>query len=149
MNNGEMEQEGFVVVDKDYNRIKIKSPQYFMYHRMANNGAMTPKRLIEVIKVGETEEVIKVFPLFRKDILRYSAAMAMYRYKAQIIIDNARAAYEEFDLDRAAAAKVINTFDYPNIGYWAIDHEGNTDDYIASMKESNYVKVIEKEANML
>lgn len=149
MNHGEMEQEGFVVVDKDYNRIKIKSPQYFLYHRMANNGAITPKRLVEVIKVGETEEVIKVFPLFRKDILRYSAAMAMYRYKAQIIIDNARATYEEFDFDRAAAAKVINTFEYPNVGYWAIDNEGNVDDYIEGMKENHYYKVIENEANKL
>ena len=147
MNDGEMEQEGFVVVDKNYNRIKIKSPQYFMYHRMSNNGAMTPKRLIEVVKIGETDKVIKVFPLLRADILKYSAAMAMYRYKAQIIIDNARATYEEFDFDRAAAAKVINTFEYPNVGYWAIDNEGNVDDYIEGMRENQYYKTIEIEAN--
>lgn len=149
MNDGEMEQEGFVVVDKDYNRIKIKSPQYFFYHRMINNNIITPKRIVELIQNDKVNDIIIQFPILAKDIMKYSAAMAIYRYKAQIIIDNARATYEEFDFDRAAAARVINGFDYPSIGYWGIDHEGNADDYIASMKESNYIKAIENEANKL
>ena len=149
MNDGEMEQEGFVVVDKDYNRIKIKSSKYFMYHYMMNNGAMSSKRVIEIIQHDEMEDAIKQFPMLAEDILKYNAAMAIYRYKVQQIINRARATYEEFDMDRRAAARVINTFDYPNVGYWGIDHKGNADDYIASMKESNYVKAIENEVNKL
>ena len=145
MNDNTMDQEGFVVVDDDYNRIKIKSPKYFMYHHMWNNGAISPKRIIGIIKEGNMEDAMEHFPVLTEDILKYNAAMSIYRYKAQKIINNARSVYEEFDNDRRAASQVINTFEYPNIGYWSIDNEGNADDYINSMKENNYIKTIEKE----
>ena len=47
--------------------------------------------------------------------------MAVFRYKAQKIINEARSTYAEFDNDRRAASQVINTFEYPSIGYWSID----------------------------
>ena len=149
MNNETMKQEGFVVVDKNYNRIKVKSSKYFIYHYMVNNGAMSSKRVIDIIQHDEMEEAIKQFPMLAEDILRYNAAMATYRYKVQQILNRARATYEEFDGDRRAASQVINTLDYPSAGYWGIDHEGNADDYIDSLKGNNYVKVIENEVNKL
>lgn len=149
MNEGTMEQEGFVVVDKYYNRIKIKSSKYFMYHYMVNNGAMSSKRVIEIIQHGEMEEAVNQFPMLAEDILKYNAAMAIYRYKVQQILNRARATYEEFDGDRRAASQIINTLDYPSVGYWGIDHKGNADDYIESLKGNNYVKVIENEVNKL
>lgn len=145
MNLTTVEQEGFVVVDGNYNRIKVKSPKYFLFHRMANNGALTSKRIIEIIKNGAMEDMIKQYPAFAEEIYKTNAAMGIYKYKAQAIINKARAAYEEFGRDRRAAAEVINTFEYPNIGYWGIDNKGNADDYINTTKENNYVKVIERE----
>lgn len=149
MNDKTMEQEGFVVVDKNYNRIKIKSSKYFIYHYMVNNGAMSSKRVIDIIQHDEMEEAIKQFPMLAEDILKYNAAMAIYRYKVQQILNRARATYEEFDGDRRAASQIINTLDYPSVGYWGIDHKGNADDYISSLKGNNYVKVIENEVNKL
>ena len=142
-------EEGFVVVDKYFNRIKIKSPKYFMYHRMWNNGAISPKRVIGIIKEGNMNDAMEHFPVLIEDILKYNAAMAVFRYKAQKIINEARSTYAEFDNDRRAASQVINTFEYPSIGYWSIDHEGNVDDFINSMKENNYIRTIETEVNKL
>lgn len=149
MNDDTMDQEGFVVVDKYFNRIKIKSPKYFMYHRMWNNGAISPKRVIGIIKEGNMNDAMEHFPVLIEDILKYNAAMAVFRYKAQKIINEARSTYAEFDNDRRAASQVINTFEYPSIGYWSIDHEGNVDDFINSMKENNYIRTIETEVNKL
>ena len=50
------DEEGYVCVDKDFRRCKIKSPNYVMAHYCRNNGATTRKRLIDVIINHEIAE---------------------------------------------------------------------------------------------
>lgn len=50
------DKEGYVVCDKNFNRIKVKSPQYILAHYARNNNVITEERLMEVILKGETEE---------------------------------------------------------------------------------------------
>ena len=45
----QVEAEGFVVVDKDFNRIKIKSPEYVFMHHNINNRAITIKRIVDLL----------------------------------------------------------------------------------------------------
>lgn len=63
------EQEGFVVVDKNWNRIKIKSPYYFVASKIRNNGNISYKALVELIKKGDTQEFLSYFPEFSKVVL--------------------------------------------------------------------------------
>jgi ATP-dependent Clp protease adapter protein ClpS len=49
-----LQNEGFVVVDKFYNRVKIKSPAYVMLHHAKNS--LTTKRMCEIMRKGEQEE---------------------------------------------------------------------------------------------
>ena len=56
------DQEGFIVVDSQWRRIKIKSPLYVALHNMAHNGVMTQKRVLEIIIAGEVAEVLAYFP---------------------------------------------------------------------------------------
>lgn len=60
-----LEQEGFVVVDKNGNRLKIKSPRYVALHHLA--GSMSKRRLLELIIYGESEEVLSYFPYLKKE----------------------------------------------------------------------------------
>lgn len=55
--------EGFVVVDKNHNRIKIKSPRYVILHHL--KGEATPRRAVELWKTGDVEELLGHFPEFR------------------------------------------------------------------------------------
>lgn len=55
-----LEQEGFVVVDANFNRVKIKSPRYVILHHM--KGDATPRRAIELWQTGETGELLAHFP---------------------------------------------------------------------------------------
>ena len=50
------DEEGYVCVDKDFRRCKIKSPSYVMAHYTRNNNVITRKKLIDVILRGEVEE---------------------------------------------------------------------------------------------
>jgi hypothetical protein len=51
-----LRQEGFVVVDINFNRIKIKSPSYVTIHHMRDGSPS--RRLMEIIKSGESDEMI-------------------------------------------------------------------------------------------
>lgn len=55
-----LEQEGYVVVDASFNRVKIKHPAYLAAHHMV--GSLSPKRLLEVVRQGETPEILAYFP---------------------------------------------------------------------------------------
>lgn len=69
------DNEGYVCVDKNFNRCKIKSPAYVAAHYMRNNNVITPKRIIDVIRGGEEEEFLLYCPEY-SDIL--------YDYKNQL-----------------------------------------------------------------
>lgn len=58
-------QEGYVVVDAKFNRVKIKHPSYVALHHMRGNGSPTYKSMYEVISNGESEELLSYFPEWR------------------------------------------------------------------------------------
>ncbi len=55
-------QEGWVVVDENFNRVKVKHPQYIVLHHMRGEGSPSPKRALEVVLAGEHEEVLTYWP---------------------------------------------------------------------------------------
>jgi hypothetical protein len=57
-----LEQEGYVVVDGSFNRVKVKHPGYVALHYA--KGSMTMKALVDIARSGETSEVITAFPEF-------------------------------------------------------------------------------------
>ena len=58
------DDEGFVVVDKDYNRIKVKSPLYVALNHISQ-GVTTHGNIIDIIKKNEQDEFLTYFPEFR------------------------------------------------------------------------------------
>ena len=55
-----MEQEGYVVVDADFNRIKCKSPQYVALHHLKDGFG--PRRILEIVRTNEVSEFLTYFP---------------------------------------------------------------------------------------
>lgn len=56
------DHEGYVAVDKNWNRVKIKSPAYVAVHHIKNNGDVNIASIIELIRTNETEEFLTYFP---------------------------------------------------------------------------------------
>jgi len=67
------EGEGFVVVDENYNRVKIKSPQYITLARMKQG--ISVKRMIDLMRANKHLEFIEKFPeygaMHRKILAEY------------------------------------------------------------------------------
>lgn len=55
-------QEGYVVVDAAFNRVKVKHPGYVALHHA--KGGLSRKAFVQIARSGETSEVIAAFPEF-------------------------------------------------------------------------------------
>jgi hypothetical protein len=56
-------QEGYVVVDKHFNRVKVKHPGYVKLHHL--KGSMSMRNMLEVVRTAETDEFLIHFPEWR------------------------------------------------------------------------------------
>lgn len=63
------DEEGFVVVDKHFNRIKIKSPEYIKAHYTRNNGVITVPHLITVVIEGEEQEFLSYCGEYKEELM--------------------------------------------------------------------------------
>lgn len=55
-------QEGFVVVDYKWRRVKVKSPLYIQAHYLKNNSVQSQSRLLDIIESNEKDEFLSYFP---------------------------------------------------------------------------------------
>jgi len=57
-----MKNEGFVVRDARFNRVKVKGSAYVSLHQITNN--MTEKAMLDVVRRGEGAELLAYFPQY-------------------------------------------------------------------------------------
>ena len=120
INGDEIENEGFVVVDSHYNRIKIKADEYFELHRTMTSK-LTKKTAVELIQKHGYEYAVDKFP-------QYSVELAWYLYQYQLFARNvermevfAYNLYEESEHDRRFVAEKIKNDPYSAFGFASLD----------------------------
>lgn len=137
-------REGFVVKDKNYNRIKVKSEDYVRVHRLANNGSMTKERAIELIRANELDEFFTYFPQHREYIERIKAEMHTLSRIADDVITAARL-IKEHSLSRADfAARVSGLSSFGKaVSFLAYDEKIESgDQYITSLTTKKLARLI-------
>lgn len=60
-----LQHEGYVVVDGNFNRVKVKHPGYVAIHHLKENA--TPKNFLKIILSGEHSEFLTYFPEFTSE----------------------------------------------------------------------------------
>ena len=73
------DEEGFVVVDKFWNRVKIKSREYLQAHFVANNGVITPRRIWDILMQGEQNEFLSYFPEYKPEFDKVHSTIDEWR----------------------------------------------------------------------
>lgn len=61
-------EEGYVVVDANFNRIKIKNPAYVAVHHL--KGKTAEHNIITIVKSNEIEEFASTFPERKDELFR-------------------------------------------------------------------------------
>ena len=91
------DEEGYVVVDKDFNRVKVKSPLYVASAHQKKTFTMS--NCIDLVVKGETSEFLSYFPEFSEiiDIVdqKYKSFMNYLKHDMEIVdsikdLDNAK-----------------------------------------------------------
>lgn len=144
-NASHIDAEGFVVVDKDWHRIKIKSPEYLAAHHDWNNGSyLLSKDTAVSLALDNTWD--------RVDISNhaYGAQIRFYQYQIETLkweIDRflimVRSLYEEYSHERKPVAQAIKDHKLAYFGFKALGNKLNADDFIHSGAElSRIVKLL-------
>jgi hypothetical protein len=71
-------EEGYVVVDANYNRVKIKSPAYVAAHHIRNNGVITYRRIFKMLRLGEDDDFLSYFPEYGDSFDKVRKAFSNY-----------------------------------------------------------------------
>ena len=137
-------KEGFVVKDKNYNRIKVKSEDYVRVHRLANNGSMTEERAIELIRANELDEFFTYFPQYKEYIGRIKAKIAALSYTIDKDISRARVIKENSSSRKDFAAWVAGLSSLEKaIAFLVYDEKIESgDQYIASLTTKKLARLI-------
>lgn len=75
-------EEGYVVCDSNFNRVKVKSTQWLRAHYTLNNNVMTKKRLLDVILAGEEDEFLVFGEKYREELDKIHLQMEFLKQKA-------------------------------------------------------------------
>lgn len=57
-----IDQEGYVVVDGAFNRVKVKHPGYVAIHHLKGDDGPSHKKMFNIVCSGESSEVLTYFP---------------------------------------------------------------------------------------
>jgi len=147
-NSSNINHEGFVVVDWNWNRVKVKSPDYLMVHKIRGNcGGIRKEDAINLLKntdKGITDVVYGTkFP--KRDVV----CLKYYDYKIHELDNNieefieyTRSLYTEYGSDRKAVAMVIKNSKYAAYGFAAIENSMTVEEIINKIGLNKYCKMI-------
>ena len=60
------DEEGYVVCDANFNRIKIKGDEYLALHKMRGNGPLTVLRVIEMWQEDSLDDFVAYYPEYKE-----------------------------------------------------------------------------------
>ena len=83
------DEEGYVICDSKFNRVKVKSPAYLAIHHLKGNGVLSYARAIEIVRLNEIDEMLAYFPEFKDKLLKC-------KNKFWKLIEDSQKAWDEY-----------------------------------------------------
>lgn len=139
-----VKKEGFVVVDGNWNRIKVKSPDYLMLHRMSSNSNFSKERIIDLLRSGSVNvyDISEDFPNFSHYFKYYDFKMAELSYQAKVFCDLTDRVYEEYSHERKAVANIIKNHRLAAIGFMHLDSGKSGAEILETLPLRKYCRYI-------
>ena len=140
----EVRQEGYVVVDGDFHRVKVKSPEYVFAHHVATLRVYTKKRLMPIVMGGsaQVEEFLRQAPDAEMYVRYYQWQWAVLLRDAKVAVAKARAMCEELGRDRRAVARALQGEPLKALCFLALEDGRPAEELIFSMPRSAIIRRI-------
>lgn len=110
--------EGLVVVDNNWNRIKIKNPSYVAMHHMVNNHAINIEHIINMQENNDAEEFLNYFPEYKEDFIEIQSLTQKIIDDIQKVLDIYNTMYYN---NRKEQAEYLLSTPFPDAGFAYID----------------------------
>ena len=141
------DQEGFVVADSEFNRVKIKSPAYVLAHFMRNNNVINRKHLIRIILTNETEEFLCYASEYKEALLETQRLMNVYYKVGNKLAETCRVLVGQ--VPRSLYAKTVKTLPiiFHGLLFYNHDRAITAEEYSAGWNENKwevYLEAIEE-----
>jgi hypothetical protein len=121
-------QEGYVVLDEKFNRIKVKHPGYVALHHLKDG--LTPRRLLEIARSGESTEFLAHFPEFEEEFTRIKGKLDELIRKANIV-------YSTYELIPDQKEFALAVTKHPEVQHccfaWRRRHVSSAQEYYANV----------------
>lgn len=138
------DEEGFVVCDGEYNRIKVKSPEYLMAARLNNNGVITKKRLMEIILTEKVDDFIAYCPQYTTHLKTLEEDFKDLKLEINMEWDEAKV-NNWFLLPRAEFANKIKEFKFKHFLFGVYDRKySRLEDYLYSCSAEQVLRLMEE-----
>lgn len=146
LNEDGLKKEGFVVVDGNFNRVKIKSPEYLEMHRSVNNHVLSPERYVSLITSHpeDINSLCEIFPQHERFLRYYQWQLAELKHGTESMILTARRLQEEYNNQRKVIADYIKKDKYSYFGFKALDSNLTAEDMIMALTPKQIVKFLEE-----
>ena len=139
-------EEGFVVVDKYFNRIKVKSLTYVRLHHMRGEGVLTYSAALAVYRQGkaEVDELLSYFP-------EYETAYRELEEKIRNIEEAAERGWDEFSskglTSRKEQAQYITQHCFPPAYFFTrLDNKATSfHEWFCSLNDSRIMNILNNE----
>lgn len=148
VNSMTKDEEGFVIRDGHFNRVKLKSPQFLMHFHMDNNGKISTKRIIRMIQNEQIDDFLAYCTKYKDRVVQIYGAIEKIAYDLENVWEQAkkfnRLNRKEFVRD-VHAMKLAN---FPHVTYIMLkyDHPDlNPVDFILSRPISKIRDLVKKE----
>ncbi len=136
-----VEYEGFVVVDAAWNRVKIKSPDYIVKHRIAATYLSAENCFDLILNSGySVPELCDIRPNDAAILKYYDWQIEEVLCLADRVAEMARALYEEYSHDRKAVAMDIKGHPLAFAGFRALGNHERGRDLISE----NLINILKK-----
>lgn len=114
--------EGYVVVDNHWNRVKIKSSAYVAAHHLKNNGVITMSRIVDVIRLNAQEDFVAIYPEYTEVITKVQNAICDFIHTVEK--DWAKVVKHTFET-RKDLALFVNKMKCPSVIYCLCDNKAS------------------------
>lgn len=119
--------EGFVLCDKNFNRVKLKSPTYTNLFFMKGEGIFSDKKILQLILDGQDDDILGHFPEYTEDFNRIRRGFSLYITYLKKILKEAEKFKNYNRKDFAQWAKTYNhsdiLFKAYNVQLWDKDED--------------------------
>ena len=144
--------EGFVLCDKNFNRIKLKSAIYTNLFFIRGEGVFSNKKILKLIMDEQDDDVIAYFPEYKEQFDRIRRGLSLFITHLKSLLSDGEKLYK---LDKKEFADNIKLYKYKDIlfkaygcDYWNLKEEFQVDflkNYVENIAISKLLDYVEEQ----